>query len=85
MKTNLRIQLYPMLRLALFIIVGIVVGEKTYGQVSSVAWFSAFALSVAAALLLRRYGVAQSVALFLASAFIGGCLTVSEGRCPAAP
>ena len=78
MKTNLRIQLYPMLRLALFIIVGIVVGEKTYGQVSSVAWFSAFALFVAAALLLRRYGVAQSVALFLASAFIGGCLTVSE-------
>ena len=35
-------------------------------------------MSVAAALLLRRYGVAQSVALFLASAFIGGCLTVSE-------
>ena len=90
MKTNGHIQLYPMLRLALFLAVGIVVGERTYGGVPVMAWFSAFALSVAAAVLLRKHGVAQAVALFLACAFVGGCLTVAglsrvDMACPGCP
>lgn len=36
MKVNGRIQLYPVLRLVVFLVAGIIAGKELYGNVSSV-------------------------------------------------
>ena len=74
MKTNGRMQLFPVLRIVLFLAAGIVVGERLYGVVSVDFWFCALVVSLLFVFLLRKNGVAQTVGLFLANLFLGGCL-----------
>lgn len=74
MKTNGRMQLFPVLRIVLFLAAGIVAGERLYGVVSVDFWFCALVVSLLFVFLLRKNGVAQTVGLFLANLFLGGCL-----------
>ena len=75
MKTNGQIQLYPVLRVALFLIAGIVSGELLYGAVSCDAWFAATAVSLMFALLAYRRCVLQTV---LTCYFLGAMLVCRE-------
>ena len=67
-------QLFPVLRIVLFLAAGIVAGERLYGVVSVDFWFCALVVSLLFVFLLRKNGVAQTVGLFLANLFLGGCL-----------
>lgn len=78
MKTNGQIQLYPVLRVALFLIAGIVSGELLYGAVSCDAWFAATAVSLMFALLAYRRCVLQTVLIFLTCYFLGAMLVCRE-------
>ena len=78
MKTNGQIQLYPVLRVALFLIAGIVSGELLYGVVSCDAWFAATAVSLMFALLAYRRCVLQTVLIFLTCYFLGAMLVCRE-------
>lgn len=74
MKTNGRIQLYPVLRIAVFFAAGIIVGERCYGVLPATVWLSALVVALVAAFALRRRAVAQTVAVFSACVMLGGCL-----------
>lgn len=78
MKTNGQIQLYPVLRVALFLVAGIVSGELLYGAVSCDAWFAATAVSLMFALLAYRRCVLQTVLIFLTCYFLGAMLVCRE-------
>lgn len=78
MKTNGKIQLYPVLRIAVFLIAGILAGEGLYGIVPLWAWYSAFVLSFAVTLSARGYCVFQTVMIFISFIMLGGCLACHE-------
>lgn len=78
MKTNGQIQLYPVLRVALFLIAGIVSGELLYGTVSCDAWFAVTAVFLMFALLAYRRCVLQTVLIFLTCYFLGAMLVCRE-------
>ncbi len=72
MITNGQIQLYPFLRLALFLILGIALGDTCLGTVSPRVWGTACVAVLVASLALFRHPVAQTTALFVAIALLGG-------------
>lgn len=78
MKVNGRIQLYPVLRLAVFLVVGIIAGKALYGVVSAWIWYAALVVSLAVAVIIRRHSIAQTVLLFVIFIFLGGCLTAMK-------
>lgn len=78
MKTNGQIQLYPVLRLALFLIAGIVLGEFLYGVLSFKAWFAATVVSLLLTLLAWKHCILQSVMIFITCMLFGGSLVSVE-------
>lgn len=76
MKPNGRVQLYPMLRLAVFLVAGIVVGEQLYGVLSVSVWFVGLVVVSLFAFVVRKYCFWQTAMLFLAFFMLGGCVTV---------
>ena len=78
MKVNGRIQLYPMLRVAGFLVAGIVLGTWLRGDVPDGMWYVALLASIAVAFILMGRAVAQTVALFAACVCLGGSLVVHE-------
>lgn len=78
MKTNGRIQLYPVLRLALFLVLGILAGNAFYGMVSVTVWYAALVIVLVVAGFAEKYGVVQTVMLFACFTLLGGCLTVHK-------
>lgn len=78
MKTNGQIQLYPVLRLALFLIAGIVLGELLYGILSFKAWFAATVVSLLLTLLAWKHCILQSVMIFITCMLFGGSLVSVE-------
>ena len=72
MIANGRIQLYPVMRLALMLALGIVVGDAVCPWVSIWAWVLAVGIIVVVALCLSRYAMAQSCLLMVA-VFLLGC------------
>lgn len=78
MKTNGKIQLYPMLRVAIFLIAGILVGEALYGVVPLWAWFAAAAACLLCVILAIRWCVLQSVLALVSMFLIGGFITTNE-------
>lgn len=78
MKTNGQIQLYPVLRLALFLIAGIVLGELLYGVLSFKAWFAATVVSLLLTLLAWKHCILQSVMIFITCMLFGGSLVSVE-------
>ncbi|MBP3727109.1 MAG: ComEC/Rec2 family competence protein [Bacteroidaceae bacterium] len=75
-----RWQLFPLLRVALFLLAGMLLGEALWQQVSFVAWLSVFGVALLAALLCRRWPVAQSVCMLLAILLAGSMLMVQAEK-----
>lgn len=78
MKVNGRIQLYPVLRLVVFLVVGIIAGKELYGIISEWSWYIALIVSFVSAICLKKNAVVQTVAIFVTFVFLGGCLTSME-------
>ncbi len=78
MKMNGRIQLFPVLRLVLFLVVGIVLGEEFYSVVHVYVWFAALVVSFVIALFVRKHCVAQTVFIFVSMMSLGGYLAAYE-------
>lgn len=78
MKVNGRIQLYPILRVVIFFIIGIVLGTESFGLIPFAWWFAALLLSLGTAYVFDRHAITQTVLIFTACTCLGGCLTVRE-------
>ena len=74
-----RLQLFPLLRVALFLLAGIILGEILYCHVPPLAWLIAFGVMLIGVLFCRRWPVAQSVLLLLAT-LLAGCLLVTHAE-----
>ena len=66
------VQFYPMVAVALALVVGIVVGGRSSGDVSPWAWLWVVAGGVAAAVLSRRCGIIATLCLLVAVVGAGG-------------
>ena len=75
MKPNGQIQLYPVLRLAVFLVAGIVVGEQSYGLLSAAVWFVVFAVVLLSAFFVKKSCLWQTAILFFSFFFLGVCIT----------
>lgn len=73
MKTNGTIQLYPLVRIALMLIAGIVLGAYCYGKVNAVWWLVAEGVLLLG-VLLGSAPIRQTVCLFGAVAVLGAYL-----------
>lgn len=78
MMTNGKIQLSPMLRVAMFLVAGIIAGDGLYGVVPLWAWYALLVVSVVVAAMLRRRCLPQSLMIFVSVALLGGSLTSYE-------
>lgn len=74
MTTKSRLQFYPMLRVAVMIAIGIIVGRATTTAVSPLLWLILTAVSIITYFFLRRFPIGQTVCLlisfFLFGAFV---------------
>lgn len=77
MKTNNKLQLYPMLRIATCLIFGIIVGEALYEAASSLAWFASASACLLCVVLTSRWCVLQSFLTFATMFLLGGFLTTN--------
>lgn len=78
MMTNGKIQLSPVLRVAVFLVAGIIAGDIFYGYVPLSLWYAAFVLSVLAALFAGARSRLQSLMIFVSFIFLGGVITCYE-------
>lgn len=78
MKTNGKIQLYPMLRVVLFLIFGIIIGEALCGVVRPVAWLTMLVCCIVGFLVTWRWAVFQSLFMLAAWFFTGALFTSYE-------
>lgn len=76
MKTNGRLQLYPFVRVAVFLILGIATGVPLHDVVPVWAWLAAVLVALATFVLARRHCIVQSCLTFLLVFFIGAALGV---------
>ena len=74
MRVNGPIQLYPLLRVAVVFVAGIIVGERLADVVSLRHWLYGFLVSVAVLLLPRLRALAQSAFLWVAAFLLGALL-----------
>ena len=79
MRTNGPIQLYPLLRVAAFLALGVWIGYETYGMVGRGAWLSALAVAVVLSVALRRHDLLQGALIGLSALLLGA--TLVTGRC----
>lgn len=66
-----RLQLYPVLRTTVMLVLGIVVGKSLYPVVSPALLILIVATSLVATLLMRKHALAQSIGILLTFFFIG--------------
>ena len=78
MKVNGRMQLYPMLRVTVFLVAGIVLGTWLREHVSASMWYAALLVSLVLSLIAKGRAVLQTVMLFAACVCLGGGLVVHE-------
>lgn len=81
MRTNGKIQLYPLLRIALFMMAGIVVGGMLEGVFFPQQWFLLMSFSLLAVFLLKKYALWQTVSIFLSTFFLGAWLVTLRLSC----
>ena len=74
MKTNGKIQLFPLLRIAAFLAFGIFLGYEWRGLISLDIALACFVAAVVVILIFRRYDVLQGVAICFASLFLGSVI-----------
>ncbi len=72
MIANGRLQLYPFLRLAAMLAIGIALADTAADTVPSWTWAAAFAALMAASAVLHSHPMAQSVLIFLGISAFGG-------------
>ncbi len=72
MITNGQIQLYPFLRLALFLMLGTVLGDTCLDTVSPRMWGTACVAVLVVSLALFRHPIGQTTAVFVAITMLGG-------------
>ena len=83
MRTNGVIQLYPLLRIAVFLALGVFIGYEWGGLLGTngaLYPFGLLAVCVASALLMRRHDVGQGILLSLASLQLGMTLVMRQDR-----
>lgn len=71
MEINGKYQLYPMMRIALMLILGIVIGDKIGDKVSTTVWLADMIVLLMVVNIARGKPVIQSVAIFFAPMFFG--------------
>ncbi|PTL34487.1 competence protein ComEC [Prevotella sp. oral taxon 376] len=71
MEVNGKIQLYPMTRIAVALILGILIGDRWGGSLPSVAWLGVMIALLVAVNIARERPVFQSVALLLSTMMFG--------------
>lgn len=76
---NSSLQLYPLLRVALFLLAGILIGSTLWRHVPFYAWMTSFGVTLFAALLARHRPVMQTVFILLATLFVG-CMLISRSE-----
>lgn len=76
MKTNGNVQLFPVLRLVLFLVIGILLGDALYGVVSVYVWYVIFLCLLVAAFFMDKQCILQSLMIYCCMILFGGCLTV---------
>ena len=76
MRTNGPIQLYPLLRIAAALAVGIFVGYEWASGVGQVIWLASFVASVVVTVVCWRWQMAQSFMLIVSSYLLGTFITV---------
>ncbi|MGN1376629.1 MAG: ComEC/Rec2 family competence protein [Prevotella sp.] len=74
MKTNGKIQLYPVLRIALSLVLGIMAGDVLYGKVSLSVWFFILASSFVCCYVVRKKPIACSIMIFVTFFLLGASL-----------
>ena len=78
MRTNGAIQLFPLLRIAVCMVLGVFVGNETCGLLGQWIWLFIMAVAVVGALLLRRHDLWQGVMLCVAAFFMGATLITHQ-------
>lgn len=78
MKYNSRLQLYPFLRVALFLIIGIVAGTFLYNKVSIGSCLIALCALYATLFFTRKHCILQSITLWLIIAVTGTTLSIKQ-------
>ncbi len=82
MQTNGKLQLYPLLRLAVAMALGVVVGYETYGTFSQEVWLVALVVTVSATAVAGRHDLLQGALMMMAFVFLGGFLvTRRQAQC----
>lgn len=74
MSLGERLQLCPMLRVTIMLILGIIVGKAVCPFIPIIAWVVLAFVSLAVAFAVNKYPVGQSVAILLSFFFVGGLL-----------
>lgn len=80
MKVNGPIQLYPLLRVAACMVLGIFLGHETRGTMPEWVWLILLAISLVCAIVSRKRDVLQGVLICLTVLFLGGTLVVRQSR-----
>ncbi|MBO4850523.1 MAG: ComEC/Rec2 family competence protein [Prevotella sp.] len=78
MRTNGPLQLFPLLRVAAFMALGVFAGHETGGGVPSEGWLGLLVLSLAAALVVRKQALTQGMLICLTVFCLGGFLVRRE-------
>lgn len=78
MKTNGPLQLFPLLRVAVALAVGIVMGYETHGMVSQLMWLAGLVAMVLASLAFHRHELWQGALMMLSFVFLGGFLITRQ-------
>ena len=78
MWTNGKIQLYPMMRIALFLGIGIIAGKACLSLVPPEAWLAATVALLSATWLARRHSIMQTLLVFCACATTSAYFTARE-------
>ena len=78
LRTNGPIQLYPLLRVAICLAAGIVVGYETYGLVGWGAWLAALAVAVALTVTFHRHDLWQGAMIGVSSLLLGATLVTAR-------
>lgn len=78
MKTNGMLHLFPVLRIVLFLALGIVTGDGCMGFIGVWMWLAATVCALCITVLSHRHAVWQSFAILVSSFFAGGSLMTAH-------
>lgn len=80
LRTNSKIQLYPLVRIAAMLIAGIISGEQLKDLISPSAWLLLTGGGIFFAFVLRQHCIVQGIFIMLSSFFFGGYLIANSEK-----